>query len=559
MSAKGKTGLRLIAALTAALGTTLAGCTVGPDFQRPEPPKADTYLPDTAAEFVNAGISGGETQSLVQGLDSPGQWWKVFQSVELNELIDGALKANPDIQAAVAGLKVAQENARAQRATLFPTIQGGLGASQNQTPNSLSPATASGATVYGLFTAGLTITYALDLWGGNRRQIESLDALAEAQCFQLEGAYLSLSSNVVAAAILEASLRAQIEATQRIIAAQRDTLDILQRQSGLGAIPGGDVATQQAALAQAEATLPPLQKALAQQRNLLATLTGRLPNRNLAEQFQLADLKLPSELPLSLPSRIVEQRPDVRAAEANLHSASALVGVAVSNQLPQITLNAGINSQALSADTLFGPGLVGSVIGVNILQTILDGGALAAKKRAAQAGLEQADAQYRSTVLTAFRNVSDTLRALEYDAVTLRAAVAAERASQTSLDIARRRLALGDTTYVFVLLAQLTYQQSLLARVQAQAARLTDTAALFQALGGGWWNRDPLSAAAGKTRHRQAGCRGAIAVAQSGHVLIRRSGRSRRPCLAGAQARAAQDGRIGAHDTHLPARRPGLH
>jgi outer membrane protein TolC len=208
MSPKGRTGLRRIAALTAALGTTLAGCTVGPDFQRPEPPKADTYLPDAPAEFVNAGISGGETQSLVQGLDIPGQWWKVFQSAELNGLIDGALKANPDIQAAVAGLKVAQENARAQRATLFPTIQGGLGASQNQTPSSLSPATASGATVYGLFTAGLTITYALDLWGGNRRQIESLDALAEAQCFQLEGAYLSLSSNVVAAAILEASLRA---------------------------------------------------------------------------------------------------------------------------------------------------------------------------------------------------------------------------------------------------------------------------------------------------------------------------------------------------------------
>jgi NodT family efflux transporter outer membrane factor (OMF) lipoprotein len=494
MSPKSRSGLRRLAALTAALGTTLAGCTVGPDFQRPEPPKADTYLPDTAAEFVNAGISGGETQSLVQGLDIPGQWWKVFQSAELNGLIDGALKANPDIQAAVAGLKVAQENARAQRATLFPTIQGGLGASQNQTPNSLSPATASGATIYGLFTAGLTITYALDLWGGNRRQIESLDALAEAQCFQLEGAYLSLSSNVVAAAILEASLRAQIEATERIIAAQRDTLDILQRQSGLGAIPGGDVATQQAALAQAEAILPPLQKALAQQRNLLATLTGRLPNRNLAEQFQLADLKLPSELPLSLPSRMVEQRPDVRAAEANLHSASALVGVAVSNQLPQIALNAGINSQALSLGTLFGPGLVGSTIGVSLLQTIVDGGALAAKKRAAAAALEQADAQYRSIVLTAFRNVSDTLRALEYDAITLRAAVAAERASQTSLDIAQRRLALGDTTYVFVLLAQLTYQQSALTRVQAQAARLTDTAALFQALGGGWWNRDPPGA-----------------------------------------------------------------
>jgi NodT family efflux transporter outer membrane factor (OMF) lipoprotein len=400
------------------------------------------------------------------------------------------LRANPDIRAAAAGLRMARENARAQRATMFPTLQAGLGASQNQTPASLSPATASGALIYGLFTVGLTLTYNLDLWGGNRRQVESLEALAEAQCFQLEGAYLSLASNVVAAAILEASLRAQVEATQRIIAAQRDTLGILQRQSGLGAIPGGDVAVQQAALAQAEATLPPLQRALAQQRNLLATLTGRFPDQNLAEQFTLADLKLPRELPLSLPSKLVEQRPDVRAAEANLHSAGALVGVATANQLPNITLSLGLNSQALSTDTLFGPGLQGSTVGASLLQTIFDGGALAAKKRAAQAGLEQADAQYRSIVLTAFRNVADVLRALEYDALALKAAVDAERAAATSLDIARRRLDLGDTTYVVVLLAELTYQQTLLNRVQAQANRYTDTAALFQALGGGWWNRD---------------------------------------------------------------------
>jgi NodT family efflux transporter outer membrane factor (OMF) lipoprotein len=481
--------LSVLAVATALCGA-LAGCMVGPDFLRPDSPKAMSFLPETTTDFVAAGIPGGETQALVQGMDIPGQWWGVFQSPQLNRLIETALRANPDIQAAMAGLKQARENARAQRATLFPTLQAGLGASQNQTPSSLSPATGTGALIYGLFTAGLSITYALDLWGGNRRQIESLDALAEAQCFQLEGAYLSLASNVVAAAILEASLRAQVDATARIIAAQRETLDILQRQSGLGAISGADVAAQQAALAQAEATLPPLQKALAQQRNLLVALTGRLTNVNLIEQFTLADLKLPQELPLSLPSRLVEQRPDVRAAEANLHSASALVGVATSNQLPQITISVGVNTQSLSTDTLFGPGLTGSNVGASLLQTIFDGGALAAKKRAAQAGLEQADAQYRSIVITAFRNVADALRALEYDALALRAAVAAEGAAAISLDIARRRLALGDTTYVFVLLAELTYQQALLNRVQAQANRYTDTAALFQALGGGWWNRD---------------------------------------------------------------------
>ena len=487
-----------------ACGLLLGGCTLGPDFLPPDPPKAESFLPETTSEFVATNIPGGEAQRLVQGLDIPGQWWGVFQSAPLNSLIGQALSANPDIQAAAAGLRMARENARAQRATLFPQLQGGLGASQNQTPGSLSPATASGASIYGLFTAGLTITYALDLWGANRRQIESLEALAEAQCFQLEGAYLSLAANVVAAAIQEASLRGQLEATQRIIAAQRETLGILERQSGLGAIAGLDVAAQQAAVAQAEATLPPLQKALALQRNLLATLTGRLPNESLAERFSLADLRLPHELPLSLPAKLVEQRPDVRAAEANLHSAGAQVGVAIANQFPQITLSAGVNTQALTLGTLFGPGVAGSTVAASALQTILDGGALAARKRAAQAGLEQADAQYRSTVLTAFRNVADVLRALEYDALALKAAVDAERAAATSREIARRRLELGDIIYSAVLLSELTYQQALLNRVQAQAARFTDTAALFQALGGGWWNRDGGAGQSGRLRCRPA-------------------------------------------------------
>ena len=221
------------------------------------------------------------------------------------------------------------------------------------------------------------------------------------------------------------------------------------------------MAQQEAALAQAEVTLPPLQKALAQQRNLLATLIGRLPSDRVAERFELSDLTLPSDLPLSLPSRLVEQRPDIRAAEANLHSASAAVGVAIANQFPQITLTAGVSTQSGALDQLFLPGLGASTIGASVLQTVLDGGALAAKKKAAQAQLEQADAQYRSTVLTAFRNVADTLRALEYDAMALQAAVASERAAATSFTIARRRLELGDTTYVIVLLAELTYQQAL--------------------------------------------------------------------------------------------------
>jgi NodT family efflux transporter outer membrane factor (OMF) lipoprotein len=493
--------LLALAGATSLLASLVGGCTLGPNFSSPDAPQTDRYLAeDQPVALTSANIPGGEAQRIVQSLDIPGQWWAMFQSQPLDRLIQRALIANPDIRAASAGLRVAQANARAQRATMFPTVQAGFGASQNQTASVLAPIPADASTIFGLFTAGLTISYTLDVFGANRRAIESLDALAEMQCFQLEAAYLSLASNVVAAAILEASLRAQIEATKRIIAAQRETLGILQRQEGLGAITGADVATQEAALAQAETTLPPLEKALAQQRNLLATLTGRLPSDHVAERFELTDLKLPQDLPLSLPSKLVEQRPDVRASEATLHSASALVGVATANQFPQITLSAGINTTSIAFDQLFGPGLTGSNVGTSILQTVLDGGALAAKKKAAQAALEQADAQYRSTVLTAFRNVADMLRALEYDAITLKAAVAAERAAATSFTIARRRLELGDTTYVVVLIAELTYQQALLTRVQAQASRLTNTAALFQALGGGWWNRDDDGAASAGRR-----------------------------------------------------------
>lgn len=477
-----------LAPLVAMLG--LSACMMGPDFRSPDPPKTDVYLTDDQpANLVAANIPGGEAQQIVAGLDIPGQWWEVFHSQPLNDLIERALVANPDIRAASASLRAAQYNARAQRATLFPTVQAGVTASSNQVSNVLSAPTASGDFLYSLFTMGFTISYTLDLFGANRRATESLEALAEAQCFQLEAAYLSLASNVVAAAIQDASLRAQIGAIQRIIAAQRETLDILRRQEGLGFVTGADVAQQEAALAQAEATLPPLQKALAQGRNLLATLVGRLPSAPVGAQFELLDLKLPPEVPLSLPSRLVEQRPDIRAAEANLHSASAQVGVAIANQFPQVTLSAGLTPTSIVFDQLFLPGQANSNIGASILQTVIDGGALSAKKKAAQAVLEQADAQYRSTILSAFRNVADTLRALEYDAVSLQAAVAAERASENSLTIARRRLQLGDTTYVVVLAAELTYRQALLNRVQAQTNRLTNTAGLFQALGGGWWNR----------------------------------------------------------------------
>src|SRR5262249_10725084 len=347
--------------------------------------------------LANAGIAGGETQRIVQGLDIPAQWWAVFHSRPLNDLIERSLVANPDIHSAQAALRAAQYTARAQRATLFPTVQAGVTAQSLQVPNVLPPPTIRPDQFpHSLFTMGVTVSYTLDLWGANRRATESAEAQAGAQCFQLEAAYLSLAANVVAAAIQDASLRAQIDATKLIIAAQRDTLEILRRQEGLGAVTGADVAQQEAALAQAEAALPPLQKALAQNRNLLATLTGQLPSVRIFEQFQLNDLILPPDLPLSLPSQLVEQRPDIRAAESQLHSASAQLGVAVANQFPQVTLSAGLTPTSVVFDQLLVPGQANSNLGVSVLQTVFDGGALQAKRRAAQALLDQAQAQYRS-------------------------------------------------------------------------------------------------------------------------------------------------------------------
>lgn len=480
-------------ALAATIAGTLSGCMVGPDFKTPEPPSDQTYLSPEAMlrETVSSNVLGGEAQRFVSDLDIPGQWWTVFQSRPLDGLIQRALKANPDIEAAVAALRVAQLNARAQRAALFPTVGVGASASQTQTSQSLSSATADNAYVFGLFTAFVSVSYALDVFGGIRRQTESLEAQAEAQCFLLEAAYLSLASNVVVAAITEASLRAQIKATNRSIEVQRQTLGFLERQQGYGQAALADVATQRAALAQSEATLPNLQKQLAQQRNLLANLIGETTAHIPTETFELSSLRLPTDLPVSLPSRMVEQRPDVRAAEANLHSASAAIGVAVANQLPQITLGLNFGSQSLSLDTLFSPGLgMASTVGGSVAQTLLDGGALSSRKRAAQAAFDQARAQYKSTVLVAFRNVADTLRAIEYDALGVRAAAAAESAASLSLDITRRRQQTGDAGLLIVLNAELTYQQAVIALAQAQANRYADTAALYQALGGGWWNRD---------------------------------------------------------------------
>jgi len=460
--------------------TMLAGCAVGPDYVRPT-----TTLP---ANYTAEPLAANEGQALVTAQDIPAQWWELFHSAELNTLVESSLQRNPSINAAQATLRGALESVYAQQGAFYPTVDASFSPSRQKVAGVLASPLASNDYYYNLHTAQVTVSYGPDLWGGNRRQVESLKAQAESQRFQLEATRLTLTSNVANAVIQEAALRGQIKATREIIETQVKLLAMLNKQLQLGQVAVADVAAQEAALAVAEQGLPALEKQLAVQRDLLTALAGRYPDEGSSPSFELADLQLPASLPLTLPSTLVERRPDVRAAEELLHAASADIGVAVANRLPSLTL--GVNAYGSSANSLsdlFKSGTGFWTLAGNVTQPVFDGGTLKHRQAAAQAAYDAAAAQYRSTVINAFQNVADALQAIHYDADAERKASAAERAAKKSLDIARRQVELGDISPMALLASEQSYQQARLALVQAEAGRLSDTVALFQALGGGWW------------------------------------------------------------------------
>ena len=468
----------------------VSGCAVGPDFQRPVAPAVDGYTRQPAtARTVSAEIPGGEEQRFVNGQDISHQWWTLFQSPELNALIERAVKASPTLVAAQAALRQAMELVYAQQGFFYPTIQTSFSPARQRASGALSLPLSTDQLLFNLYTTQVTVGFTPDVFGGNRRQVESLQAQADAQRFQNEATYVTLTSNLVTAAIQEASLRAQIAAAEEIIGISTKSLALVRRQFELGAVAGLEVAAQEAALAQVKQTLPPLRKQLEQTRDLLTALAGDFPSEDSVEQFDLSRLHLPEDLPMSLPSKLVERRPDVRAAEAQMHSASAQIGVAIANRLPQFTITAAYGGVSTVFTQMFANrNPFASVVG-NAAQTLFAGGTLLHRQRAAEAAFEQAAAQYRSTVITAFQNVADTLYALQTDAESLQSAVLAERAAKKTLDLTLKQQELGYTNYLALLSARQTYQQALITRVQAQASRFADTAALFQALGGGWWNR----------------------------------------------------------------------
>ncbi len=480
-----------------AVALAVAGCAVGPDFRTPPPPAvADASHPYTPtpvpAQTASAPGTGGASQHLAVGADIPALWWQLFRSEPLDRLIRSALIQSPTLASAQAALRQAQENYEADSGRkLLPAVNGQLSAGRER----LSPAEGgvAGHNVFNLYNASVNVSYTIDAFGATRRELEGLRAAVDYQRFQVEAAYLSLTANLVTAAIQEASLRAQLQATRDVVDAESKSFALVQKQAQLGAIARGTVLSQQALLAQTRAAIPGLEKALEQTRHQLAVYAGRLPGDGDLPEFTLESLRLPEDLPVSLPSALVRQRPDIRASEALLHEASAQVGVATANLYPQITLSGSLGTQALQVDKLFSASSLAWSAGAGLLQPIFNGGALQASRRAAVAAFDQANAQYRQTVLNAFLNVANTLRALDRDAETLRVQAEAESLARQQLDLITRQYQLGAVSYLSLLDAQRTVQQTRVALAQAQAARYADSAALFQALGGGWWNRTELA------------------------------------------------------------------
>jgi NodT family efflux transporter outer membrane factor (OMF) lipoprotein len=479
------------AALIAALAA-VCGCAVGPNFHRPAPPADRDYgsAPSQGTTAAAAGTGGG-AQTFAGGMDIPAQWWTLFQSPKLNALVEQSLKGNPNIDAARAALRQAQLLYKAQRASLLPTVQGGFDATRakNAVDTLANPTSLPQVNpYYNLYTAQLNLSYMPDVFGGTRRALEGTRAEVEATRFELIATYVTLSSNVVATAVQEAALRGQIGTTQRLLELQHQLTATLRQQHALGTASNVDLLPQEALEAQTAATLPPLQKQLGQTRDALTALLGRLPAAEPADTFELTDLTLPAQLPVSLPAKLIEQRPDVRQAEANLHAASAAVGVALANMLPQFEISAQTGTAALKIGQLFSAYTGFWDVGASLTQTLFDAGALRYRHSAADAALDAAAAQYRAAVILACQNVADTLRALQADAAALEASAAADQAAKEAFELARRQHEIGTLSTVALLNAEQTYQQAEITLVQAQANRYADTAGLFQALGGGWWN-----------------------------------------------------------------------
>jgi len=466
------------------LATVLTGCTVGPDFHAPDAPKAVNYTHRLQPQqTMQTPVVAGGQQSFISTDEIRTDWWKTFQSAKLNQLIEQSLKNSPTIASAEATLHQSLLTWNAQRgSTLLPQVNLNLGA-QRELFNSAAFGQPGNTTLFSLYNANVQVSYLFDVFGGNRRALEAYAAQAEYQKHELDAARLSLAGNIVTAAMTQASLQAQIQTTARMIAMQEEQLNITRRRASVGAAGEGDVLALQTQLAQTRALIPALATRLSQTNHLLASLAGELPSGTDIPVFSLEDFTLPAQVPVVVPAKLVRYRPDIAAAQAMLHAATAQYGNAIATALPQINLTAGLTQEALSSGQLFNPSSAAWSLAGGLVQPLFNGG-LGSAIKAVHANLDVADANYRQTVVQAFRNVADSLRALDNDARLLNDQYTADQSARQAWELTQQEYRLGSIPWLQVLTNGQQAQQTRINLIQAQAQRLTDTAALFQSMGG---------------------------------------------------------------------------
>ncbi|HXW73446.1 MAG TPA: efflux transporter outer membrane subunit [Steroidobacteraceae bacterium] len=469
----------------------LGGCAVGPDFHRPRAPDTDRYLPTTPPPEASEGTASATPpvapQRLLPGDELAGEWWQLFHAPVLQDAVRAALTGSPTLAAANATLAEAQQQVIVARGALFPKVDASAGVTHtaSSTP---TPLLATNQ-----YTLGVSATYALDIFGGARRGVEQQVALADMQRYQLAAAYLTLTGGVVTEALTIASTRLQIATTLELIESDKKNLELTQREYEIGRAARADVLTADSQLAADLTTLPSLRTQLEQARDALAVLTGHAPAAWTAHDFDVGEFTLPKELPLALPSQLARQRPDILAAEAQLHAASAAIGVAFAQEFPNLTLSGSLARTALTAGALFHHFETQSGGGALLTAPIFAGGALRAQTEAARDALKAQAATYQGVVVAALGQVTDDLWALKNDAERM-------AVDQHSVDIALEALKLQQASYTVgkssvlqLIDAERTYAQARLSLATAQIQQYQDTAGLLVALGGGWW-KDPAAA-----------------------------------------------------------------
>jgi len=478
---------RIVAGLVVPL--MLSACAVGPDFVRPEAPAVNRYTSD---ELPGATVEAeGKAQRFRQGEKIAADWWRLFNSSEIDAAVKQGLANNPNLQSAQASLRISQNNLQAGYGVFYPSIDLGFSATRQK----LSPfrfGLNTPGSIFNLFTLGATVTYALDVFGGNRRTLEGLGAQSDYQRYSMLGTYMTLTGNIVNTMIARAAYEAQMQATEQLIGAQQGQLSITRIQVSSGTVPYANVLSINNQIAVNQAALPALQQKRDQAEHLLATLMGRLPAEEKAPPVDLSRLSLPHDLPASLPSDLVRQRPDILAAEAQLHAASANVGVATAALFPSFSLSGDYNLSSTHIGSVSDPNGRFWSVGPSVNYSLFRGGATWYGRQAALEGYQKSLADYRQTVLSAFQQVADTLKALQHDAEILQAQSEALSAAQEALAMREANYQAGLVSYLDVLVANSQFYQAKTNYLQALAQRYQDTTALFVALGGGWWNDKQL-------------------------------------------------------------------